>query len=142
MSIEYGINQPVTVDEFIGVLKASTLAERRPVDDRECMAGMIGNASLTITAWDGLGDNRKLVGIARSVTDFHYACYLSDLAVDTAYQRSGIGKKLQALTHEQLGPKCQLILLAAPAANDYYGHIGFTHHPRCWVLEREKKIKM
>ena len=121
--------------EFIDLLHRSTLAERRPVDDAEAIAGMLANADLTLTAWDG----ELLVGVARSVTDFTYCCYLSDLAVDVAYQRQGIGVELIAQTQEQLGPRCNLILLAAPAAADYYVHIGFNHHPRCWILPRDKR---
>lgn len=136
MPIRFEINQPITTDQFIGLLENSTLGERRPIHDRECMAGMVANASLTITAWD----DGLLVGIARSVTDFHYACYLSDLAVHQDYQKSGIGKRLQSLTQEQLGPLCKLILIAAPAANSYYGQIGYTHNDRCWVLEPEETI--
>lgn len=90
MSIEYKINAPVSADQFIKLLAGSTLAERRPVDDWECMEGMVKNSNLMVTAWDG----DKLVGIARSMTDFHYACYLSDLAVDGNYQKTGIGEKL------------------------------------------------
>ena len=52
----------------------------------------------------------------------------------------GIGKRLQVLTQQQLGPRCKLILLAAPAANEYYKHIGFEHNPRCWVLEPHARI--
>lgn len=100
------------------------------------MNGMIKNSNLIVSAWK----NTKLVGIARSITDFHYACYLSDLAVDTDYQKLGIGQKLQQITQEQLGPECKLILIAAPTANSYYEHIGFTHSDRCWVLERDKII--
>lgn len=136
MSIEYRINTPITVEQFIDILNRSTLGGRRPVEDRECMEGMIVNSNLVISAWEGT----RLVGIARSITDFHYACYLSDLAVDKQYQKSGIGKKLQILTQERLGPKCRLILIAAPAANSYYGHIGYTHNERCWILERETSI--
>jgi len=137
MSIEYKINTPISVDQFIELLRESTLGERRPIDDRECMEGMITNSNLVVTAWS----EEKLVGIARSVTDFHYACYLSDLAVSKQYQKSGIGKKLQALTQEQLGPKCKLILIAAPSANSYYEHIGFDNNKRCWILEPEKSIR-
>ncbi len=136
MSIEYKINTPVSTDQFIGLLRESTLGERRPIEDRECMEGMVKNSNLMVTAWHG----EELIGIARSMTDFHYACYLSDLAVHMKYQRGGIGKKLQVKTQEQLGPKCTLILLAAPDANSYYGHIGFTNNQRCWVLERDKNI--
>lgn len=136
MSIEYKINKPITIEQFVTLMKASTLCERRPIDDLDCIEGMISNSNLTVSAWSG----DQLVGIARSVTDFHYACYLSDLAVSREHQRSGIGKRLQILTQEQLGPKCKLILIAAPAANRYYEHIGFTNNPRCWVLERDSNI--
>ncbi|MFC1719672.1 GNAT family N-acetyltransferase [Pseudomonadota bacterium] len=136
MKIEYKINAPVSADQFIKLLRESTLGERRPIDDRACMEGMVKNSNLMVTAWHG----EELIGIARSVTDFHYACYLSDLAVHSNYQKTGIGKKLQAITQQQLGMNCKLILLAAPAANSYYEHIGFTHNPRCWMLDREQKI--
>lgn len=137
MEITYQINTPITADQFIELLKQSTLAARRPVDDRQCMEGMVNNSNLLVTAWDGT----KLVGIARSMTDFHYACYLSDLAVHQEYQRRGIGKQLQVITQQQLGKQCKLILIAAPAANEYYGHIGFTNNPRCWVLGRGDEVK-
>lgn len=136
MKIDYRINESIPADQFIRLLNASTLAQRRPVEDAECIQGMIDNASLLVTAWDG----EKLVGLARSLSDFHYACYLSDLAVHADYQRAGIGKRLQALTQEQLGPRCKLILIAAPAANAYYQCIGFTSNPRCWVLERDQRL--
>ena len=136
MIIEYKINEPIATDQFIELLANSTLGERRPIDDYQCMEGMISNSNLMVSAWH----NSSLVGIARSVTDFHYACYLSDLAISKEYQKSGIGKQLQILTQKQLGTKCKLILIAAPAANPYYEHIGFTNNPRCWVLDRESSI--
>lgn len=136
MSIEYKINHPISADQFISLLADSTLGERRPIQDRECMAGMISNSNLTVSAWD----SEKLVGISRCMIDFHYACYLSDLAVSEKYQKLGIGKQLQILTQDQLGPRCKLILIAAPAANSYYEHIGFSNNPRCWVLERDASI--
>ncbi|MEQ3697155.1 MAG: GNAT family N-acetyltransferase [Pseudomonadales bacterium] len=136
MSIEYKINEPITSDQFVELLRDSTLGARRPLEDRKCIDGMLSNSNLIVSAWN----NGKLVGIARSVTDFHYACYLSDLAVDQKQQRSGIGKQLQILTQEQLGPRCKLILISAPAANQYYEHIGFSHNTRCWVLDRDVNI--
>ena len=131
MTIDFKVNHPITANQFIDLLESSTLGERRPIHDRDCIDGMVSNSNLVVTAWDG----SLLVGIARSVTDFHYACYLSDLAVHESYQRSGIGKRLQSLTQEQLGPRCKLILIAAPAADSYYCQIGYTHNDRCWVLE-------
>lgn len=136
MNIQFKVNAPITVDQFVELLNASTLGERRPVEDRACMEGMLQNANLTVTAWDG----DRLVGVARSLTDFHYACYLSDIAVHAGYQRQGIGRQLQILTQEQLGPRCKLILLAAPAAHNYYPKLGYTHNPRCWILDRDQQI--
>jgi ribosomal protein S18 acetylase RimI-like enzyme len=91
MDIAYRINAPLSADPFIDLLRRCALGLRRPIEDRDCIEGMVAHANLTVTAWDG----DTLVGIARSVTDFHYACYLSDLAVDDAYQRLGIGRKMQ-----------------------------------------------
>ncbi|MBE4424935.1 GNAT family N-acetyltransferase [Vibrio parahaemolyticus] len=140
MNIEYKVNQQISADEFIGLLKRSTLGECRPIENIECINGMLDNSNLIITAWDG----PKLVGISRSITDFHYCCYLSDLAVDESYQRSGIGKQLQVQTQAQaqaqIKSTCKLFLIAAPAANDYYGQIGYTKNERCWVLERGSEI--
>ena len=136
MSIEYKVNTPVSTDQFIELLRESTLGERRPIEDRECMEGMVKNSNLIVTVWHG----EKLMGIARSMTDFHYACYLSDLAVHRKYQKNGVGKKLQIITQEQLGSKCKIILVAAPTAHSYYEHIGFTNNQRCWVLDREQSI--
>lgn len=133
---EYRVNAPVSTEQFTELLMHSTLGERRPVDDRECMAGMIANSNLTVSAWKG----GLLIGIARCVTDFHYACYLSDLAVHKDYQRKGIGRELQALTQQQLGPRCKLILIAAPAAGEYYGPLGYTHNERCWVLDPDVRV--
>jgi len=77
---------------------------------------MLDHANLLVTAWSG----DRLIGVARSVTDFHFCCYLSDLAVAVDFQRQGIGKELMRLTQAELGPRCTLILLSAPAAVDYY----------------------
>ena len=136
MEIEYRVNRTITTDQFLELLKNSTLGERRPVEDRDCIDGMLANSNLIVTAWS----NDELVGIARSMTDFNYACYLPDLAVSQTFQRKGIGKKLQVITQEQLNRHCKLILLSAPAANEYYKKIGFTNNQRCWVLNRNSVI--
>ncbi|MEP7052279.1 MAG: GNAT family N-acetyltransferase [Pseudomonadota bacterium] len=128
--IECRADRALSADEFIDVLQRSTLAQRRPVDDRACIEGMVKHGNLMVTAWDGA----TLVGVARSVTDFSYACYLSDLAVDVAYQRSGVGRALVAHTLKQLGPHCKIRLVAAPAAADYYAKIGFVQNVKCWEL--------
>lgn len=91
MKISYVVHDKVGVDEFIDILKRSGLALRRPVDSPKILEKMLVNASLIITVRD---DSGKIVGIARSITDFAYCCYLSCLAVDKEYQRKNIGKRL------------------------------------------------
>ena len=133
--ITYKVNEPIATEEFIKVLKTSTLAERRPINDLKCMKGMVENSNLTVSAIYG----DKLIGIARSVTDFHYCCYLSDIAVDAEYQNKGIGKELIRITMQQLGKHCKLILISAPAAIDYYPKLGFKKHPQAWYLDNEEE---
>ena len=128
--ITYQVEPDLEAEEFIAVLEASTLAARRPVSDRTCIEGMLAHADLIITARTSV----RLVGVARSVTDFHYCCYLSDLAVDGRHQRYGIGTRLIRETQARLRPTCRLTLLSAPAAVDYYPKVGFEHHPQAWTV--------
>jgi len=95
---------------------------------------MLDEANVLVTAWDGT----LLVGVSRALSDFAFCCYLSDLAVDEAYQNRGIGRRLVELTHEVSGPQTTLILLAAPKAVDYYPKIGMKRHGACFVVEREE----
>ena len=123
----------LTAEEFIEILRRSTLAERRPVDDRARIARMLAEADIRLCARDAHG---RLVGVSRAVTDFSYCCYLSDLAVDEALQRRGIGRELIRLTHERAGGDTMLILLAAPKAIDYYPRIGMARSDRAFTLDR------
>ncbi len=91
---------------------------------------MLAGANLVITArLDG-----RLIGIARSVTDGSYVTYLSDIAVDVEFQRRGVGRDLIRATREA-APQAKLVLLSAPAAVDYYPHVGFTRHESAWTLD-------
>ena len=128
--LQYKSGSDLNLDAVIALYTDSTLGERRPVYDRPRMARMLKEANLIITAWDG----EYLVGIARSLTDWVYVTYLSDLAVRKAYQRQGIGRELIRRTKEACDPKAMLLLLAAPAAEKYYPHIGFEHHPQAWII--------
>ena len=128
--IRYRVGNDIPVDVVKALYEASTLGERRPINDPGTLEAMMQNANLVVTAWDG----DDLVGISRTLTDFVYVGYLSDLAVHARCQRQGIGVGLIEHTRAAMGPKSKLILLAAPAAVDYYPRIGFTHHPQAWIL--------
>ena len=128
--IEYRSGNDLDVVQTAELYERSTLATRRPTGVRGNVEKMLRNANLVITAWsDG-----RMVGIARSFSDFVYITYLSDLAVDQAYQHQGIGKELIRLTQVASGPKTTVLLIAAPASVDYYPHIGFSRHNSAWLL--------
>jgi GNAT superfamily N-acetyltransferase len=128
-AIAYRVGQEgLDVDNMTELYVASTLGERRPVDDRDRMAGMLAGANLIVTAWDG----ETLVGISRSLTDWSYATYLSDLAVRLSHQRQGIGRELIRRTKEA-APRAKVILLSAPGAVDYYPRIGLERFPAAFV---------
>ncbi|MCF3131261.1 GNAT family N-acetyltransferase [Streptomyces olivochromogenes] len=118
------------LDEVLEVYRSSGLGERRPVADRERMAAMVENANLVLVARDADG---TLLGICRSVSDFSYVTYLSDIAVAGTHQRSGIGRALIDATQKE-APTAKIVLLSAPAATQYYPRIGFTQHQSAWVL--------
>jgi GNAT superfamily N-acetyltransferase len=132
VTVDYRLEPGLEPAEFIDILVRSTLAERRPVDRPEIIAGMLRHADIVLTA----RIEARLVGISRAITDFTYCTYLSDLAVDEDYQRQGIGRELIRRTHEAAGFGTALILLAAPKARTYYPHIGMEPHDSCWVIAR------
>ena len=105
--MNFSLARIVSVDEFRDLLLRSTLSARRPVEDLDCLRGMLDN---------------------------------SDLAVDVNFQKQGIGTELISLTQSMLGPHCKIILLSAPAAVDYYPHIGFELHSSAWILPRDRKL--
>jgi GNAT superfamily N-acetyltransferase len=133
VDVAYQLEPDLAAAEFIDLLVRSTLAERRPIDRPETISGMLAQADVIVTART-LG---KLVGVSRAITDFVYCTYLSDLAVDQACQRQGIGRELIRRTHEAAGRGTMLVLLAAPAAREYYPHIGMQQHPSCWIIPRD-----
>jgi GNAT superfamily N-acetyltransferase len=133
-AIQYALEPDLSPDAFIGVLEASGLAERRPVGEPDRIATMLRHSDIIVTA----RHEGRLIGVSRAIADFGFCCYLSDLAVDRAYQRGGIGRILIDRTWDAAGRQTTLILLAAPAALAYYPHIGMTKHDGCFTYPRER----
>ena len=131
--IQYRNDVRITAKDFVDVLKRSTLAARRPVDDVEKIQLMLDHGNVLITAWQ----DDLLIGVSRALTDFSFCCYLSDLAVDESFQKQGIGNQLIDETHKAAGLQTMLILLAAPAAVDYYPKIGMEKFTDCFVIRRK-----
>ncbi len=129
-NIEFKVGIVPKIAEIIEVYDSSRI--KRPTEDRERITKMYANSNLIITAWF----NNKLIGIARSITDFCYACYLSDLAVKNEYQKEGIGRQLIKITEKEIGKQTALILLSAPLAMEYYPKIGFSNIENGFIIRR------
>ena len=130
--IKYRDNQPLDSVEIARVFEASGI--NRPTKNIPRIAKMFANANIVISAWDGV----RLVGVSRALTDYSYCCYLSDLAVDVAYQKHGIGRELLRRTQSIIGEEVSLILMSAPGAMAYYSKVGFTLADNAYVIRRKR----
>ncbi|MCA3692628.1 GNAT family N-acetyltransferase [Aquidulcibacter sp.] len=130
--IQYKINPPIPIEEIIRVYDSSGL--KRPTNDFDRISQMYRNSNLVIAAYN----EDHLIGVARSLTDFCYCCYLSDLAVQKEFQNMGIGKVLIEKTQEAIGPQTALILLSAPDAMSYYPKIGFSTIENGFIIKRSR----
>jgi len=135
--ITYKVGNIIDHQQFIELLKASTLGERRPIDDEARMKRIVQHTNLMVTAWE----DDQLVGAARSITDFAYRAYLSDLAVKLSHQKQGIGTELIRQTKLAIDPEVVVVLLSAPKAAKFYPKIGMEHHPRAYLLRNENELK-
>jgi len=122
MDVHYALEPALGVQEFRRVLVESGLGSIRPVDDIERLQAMLSSAQVVVTArLDAPG--RPLVGVARTITDFAWCAYLSDLAVTPSAQGLGIGKGLLDATRTHCGPSAALILSSVPEAVPFYERV-------------------
>jgi GNAT superfamily N-acetyltransferase len=128
--ITYKTDVTPTGEQVVALYKSAGL--NRP-DDAERMNDIYANSNLIITAWE----NEELIGVSRSITDFHWSCYLADLAVRKDFQSAGIGRTLLNMTKEYIGDKCMLLLLSAPAAMEYYPKLGMETVNNGFIINRK-----
>ena len=132
MEITYKTDVLPGAEQVIQLYERSGLP--RPTKDKERIRRMFENSGLVVSAWD----HDKLIGVSRSITDWVWCCYLSDLAVDPDYKKSGIGKKLIELTKEKVGEQSMILLLSVPTAMEYYPKVGFAKEDRAFMMNRTK----
>jgi len=132
MEITYRLDIIPDTDQIIDVYNSSGI--NRPTTDKDRIKKMYDNSNLVATAWD----NDKLVGVSRSLTDFCYCCYLSDLAIRQEYKSKGIGKRLIELTKDKIGDQTMLLLLSAQTAMEYYPKVGFQKVENGFIIKRTK----
>lgn len=130
MSITFSHSKNLSAIHVMNVLKQAGILLPGWNEDR--LARAIEGSSVVVTAWDG----EKLVGFARSITDFAWCAYLSQLAVLPEYQGNGIGKDLIKLTSEKLGNEVSLLVHSVEAP-DFYKKMGFEEYRDCFRLKRK-----
>jgi GNAT superfamily N-acetyltransferase len=128
--------ETVTAWEFAHLLDKSGLASRRPASDIPRLQRMLDNGNLIVTA--RVAEIGQLVGIARSLTDWSYATYLSDLAVDAAFKGGGIGRRLIEETRNLAGEEAMLLLVSAPDAVGFYHKLGMPVSDRAFLFPRAR----
>lgn len=131
MDIQYSTDKKPTADQIIELYDNAGLP--RPTNDKDRIQKMYDNSNLIVTAWDG----ELLVGVSRSITDWVWSCYLSDLAVRDEYKKEGIGKRLIHLTKEKVGEQSMVLLLSVPTAMKYYPKVGFEKQESSFIMNRK-----
>lgn len=132
MEITYKDSKDIKPEDISRVFMTSGI--KRPYQDLDRLDRMVKNSDIVITAWE----DEKMIGIARDLTDYSYCCYLSDLAVDTDYQKRGIGEQLILKVREKIGEESSLVLLSAPGAVEYYPKVGFTNTDKAFLFPRAR----
>ena len=116
----------ITAEEYIDFLKRSDLGSQYPKERfEERIAKLVANVAISLIARneDGL-----TVGVLFGVTDFAYWLYVTDLGIDRAYERQGIGRRLMKAAHEAAGGEKDIAvyLIANENAVGFYEKLGMN----------------
>jgi len=129
--VRYGDGRCFSAAEAVGLF-GRVHPEGTPPDRPEDVEAMFAHANLVASAWAG----PELVGVARGFTDFRFVAYLSDLAVDRAWRRRGVGRGLVDRLLSRLEPGAKMVLLSTPEAEGFYRRLGFEPNPLGWTLRK------
>ncbi len=114
----------ISADEYIEFLKRTDLGSQYPKERfRERIEKLVDNVSISLIARN---ENNTVVGVLFGLTDFAYWLYVTDLGVDRAYERQGIGKQLMKTAHRIAGGEkdIALYLIANENAVPFYEKLG------------------
>ncbi len=100
MAIRYQREEGLAAAEYIACVGQTTLGAGRPIGNPERVQAMIDESDLVVTARNADG---LLVGLSRTITDWHWVAYCMDLAVVEGQQGGGVGKALLDETVRILG---------------------------------------
>ena len=117
-------SERVSPEEYIDFLKRTDLGSQYPKERfEERVARLVKNVSISLIARN---DSGLMVGALLGLTDFAYWLYVTDLGVDRAYLRRGIGRRLMKAAHELAGGEKDIAvyLIANEKAVPFYEKLG------------------
>lgn len=109
---------------YIDFLKRTDLGSQYPKERFEArIARLVASVSVSLVARNGEG---TVVGVLFGLTDFAYWLYVTDLGVDRAYARRGIGRRLMKEAHRLAGGERDIAvyLVANENAVPFYEKLG------------------
>lgn len=111
-------------EEYIDFLKRTDLGSQYPKERfEERIKKLVDNVSISLVARN---ENNLVVGVLFGLTDFAYWLYITDLGVDRAYVKQGIGKRLMKTAHSIAGGEKDIAvyLIANENAIPFYEKLG------------------
>ena len=117
--------EKLTAKDYIEFLARTDLGSQYPQERfEERIEKLVKNVSISLTARDG----EKIVGVLFGLTDFAYWLYVTDLGVDRAYEKQGIGSELMKRAHQLAGGEkdIAIYLIANENAIPFYEKLGMN----------------
>ncbi len=114
----------ISAEEYIDFLKRTDLGSQYPKERfEERIRSLVANVSVSLAARN---ENNTIVGILFGLTDYAYWLYVTDLGVDRAYERQGIGRQLMKTALETAGGEKDIAvyLIANENAVPFYEKLG------------------
>lgn len=89
------------------------------------LTAAVRGSSFVVTARNAGGE---LIGMARAISDDATICYLQDILVDPAFQRTGAGRRLLEAVRTRYQHVRQFVLITdnEPGQRGFYEALGFT----------------
>ena len=118
------MEERLSPEEYIDFLKRTDLGSQYPKERfTERIARLLENATISLAARNESG---LLVGVLLGLTDYAYWLYVTDLGVDRAYERQGIGSELMRTAHKIAGGEKDIAvyLIANEEAVPFYENLG------------------
>lgn len=114
----------ISAEEYIDFLKRTDLGSQYPKERfDERIVKLVNNVSISLVARN---EKNIVIGVLLGLTDFVYWLYITDLGVDRAYEKQGIGKNLMKTAHNIAGGEKDIAvyLIANENAIPFYEKIG------------------